>query len=436
MRPSQKKNRMTTPAGHRLFPLIAAAALCALLGFAAPAGASIAKIAKVSGEVVLRAGGELTRLTAPGARLNDGDQVQVRQGEAEILFDDGALLRVNAFSNALLQERQEEGGFWPFKTKVAARRITCMVGKLFFQSGASGRKNYLQTPTAVAGIRGSSGDIGFDNLNSYIHMYVGQAQVVGAMIQGFFQNPGVNAAQRNSVYQALGRAAEQSRQAAASGRPLEVEQAKVTALQVVTRVAELLQNNPDPVVRTDALLARAASSAAIGAAVARTAVAQIGEDQARAEAAAAEARQKGEAVGVLQAVEAAVKAGQNLLAAEQAAQQAVAAAQQAAAAAEQRDVAAAQSAAAAAAAAAQQARNAAQTTRSQIQGVAPTTAPTTTSVPPTTAEPTAPSTTVPTTAPPTSVPTTVTTTSTSTSSSTTSSTTTTSAVTTSVPPSF
>jgi hypothetical protein len=441
---------MNRPAPFSCLILVIAAAFFGVIpGFPAASEASIAKVAKVSGEVLLRSGGELTRLTTAGGRLNDGDQIQVKQGEAEILFTDGALLRVNAFSNALLQERQEEGGFWIFKTKVAARRITCLVGKLFFQSGASGLKNYLQTPTAVAGIRGSSGDVGFDNLNSYLNMYVGQALVVGPMVQGFFQNPGSTAAQRSAVYQALSTAAEQTRQAEASGRTLEIAQAKVAALQVVTRVAELLQTNPDPVVRTDAVLARAASSAAIGAATALVSVEQIRADQARAEAAAAEAGQKGETLQAQKAAEAAGKAEQSLAAAEQAARQAAAAANKAAAAADQRDPAAAQSAAQAAQTAAQQATAAAQEIRKQIQNVAPTTVPattaettaaTTTAVTTTAAATTAETTTATTgeTTAPTTVPTTVLTTVTTTvptTVTTTTSTTTTSSSTSSIAPS-
>ena len=276
---------------HMLAMLIVGAFI---LGLAAPATAAIAKIVKFNGEVVVKSGEGLNRVTAPGALLENGDLIQTKQGEAEILFNDGAVMRINPFSSTMLQEREEEGRFLFFKTKTAVRRITCLVGKFFFQSGVSGTKNYLQTPTAVAGIRGSSADFGFDSLNTYLNIYTGDAAVVGSIIRGLFTNPGVSAAQKSAVYQALAGAYTQTQQAAASGRAVDIAQAVVTAVQVGGQVALALKANPDPVVKKDGALIEQLSGAHASAASARVAVEQIKEDKSSADSARADALKRGD----------------------------------------------------------------------------------------------------------------------------------------------
>ncbi len=401
---------------RKIFLFVVAATLLVAFGVASPAQATIAKVAKFSGEVIIQSGEELKRVTAPGVSLKDGDRVQTKQGDAEILFNDGAVMRVSPFSNAMVQEMQEQSGFWIFKTRVDARRITCIIGKLFFQSGASGKKNYLQTPTAVAGIRGSAGDVGFDNVNTYLNMYEGEAAVVGNALRGFFQNPGISAAEKSTVYQALAAAYNQTQQAAATGRGVDVAQANVTAVEVGRQVAQLLQQNPDPAVKANAALLEQTAEAVISSANAKVSVEQIKEDKADVDKALAEARRSGDAEKTRQAELASQKVEQDRIAAEQAAAAAKAAAEQAAAAMAANDLAAAKRAAQDAEAAAQQAKVHEQQSRQDIRNVVVTTTGTTVA---TTAATTA-GTTVATTTVATTAPTTVITT-TTTSSSTTSS---------------
>ena len=85
------------------------------------------------------------------------------------------------------------------------RRVTCFVGKLWFKSGASKRKNYLQTPTAVCGLRGSNADVGYNpaELQSLLNIYAGEAAVVGTFMQGFFNDPGISAAKKSEVFNQL-----------------------------------------------------------------------------------------------------------------------------------------------------------------------------------------------------------------------------------------
>jgi hypothetical protein len=382
---------------------IVAFTLLVALGIPSQTDAAIAKIAKVSGDVIIQSGEELRQVASPGAPLNDGDRVQTRQGEAEILFNDGAIMRINPFSNAMLQEREERGGFWIFKTSSVARRITCLVGKLFFQSGSSGTKNYLQTPTAVAGIRGSSGDIGFDNLSSYLNMYTGDAAVLGTVIRGFFQNPGVSVAEKSAVYQSLVRAAEVKQSAEVTGRTVNIAQAQIAAAEVGRQVAEALQKNPDATVQMDGKLIGQQTSAVIAVVTARVAVEQIKEEKASADKAAVDASQKGETEKARQAGQASQKAEQDRIAAEQSVAAAKAAADQTMAAAKQRDLDNTTKAAENATKAAQEATRIEQETRRTVQNVvtttvpmtAPTTTPATTVAPTTISETTIPATTAP-----------------------------------------
>ena len=130
------------------------------------AAAPIAKITHFKGEAVIQTGEAFAPVAQIGQPLHTGDRIQTRQGEVELTFTDGAVLKVRPFTNASVDERDEEKGFWIFKEKKPVRRLTCFVGKMRFKSGASDRANYLQTPTSVCALRGSEGDVGFDNLNT------------------------------------------------------------------------------------------------------------------------------------------------------------------------------------------------------------------------------------------------------------------------------
>jgi hypothetical protein len=188
--------------------------------------------------------------------LNDGDSITTRNGEANITFSDGAVMKVNPYASTKLQERTEQSGVWIFKKSHMARRITCMVGKLWYKTGASSTRTYLQSPTAVAGLRGSDGDFGYDNVRTYLNMYSGDAAVVGNVIRGFFENPGISAAQKSTVYQALQRAYEQTvlAQAAPASplKPVAQAQARIAAIEAAQQAAQVMQANPDATVAAQA----------------------------------------------------------------------------------------------------------------------------------------------------------------------------------------
>lgn len=238
----------------------------------------IARISSFQGEAIVQSGTKIIKVTQTGLPLNQGDRIQTKQGEIQVIFNDGAVMKVRPFTNAMIQERQEKQGWWLFKTKKAVRRITCFVGKLWFKSGVSKRRNYLQTPTAVCGLRGSDGDIGFDNINTYLNMYAGQAEVIGKVMGGFFTNPGTDAATRSRVYQSLEKAHGIAKQAKATGRAVHIHKARVEALKVIKEAATAIaENNPDATLAKEAQVAANVAAANIAAEQAQVAVAQLQE---------------------------------------------------------------------------------------------------------------------------------------------------------------
>ena len=138
-------------------PFIILIILMGAFFIAPPADAAepIAKISSFKGEVILQSGPIISDVTEIRLPLMEGDRIQTKDGEVEITFNDGAVMKVSPFTSAMIQEREEESGWWIFKTKKAVRRVTIFVGKIWLKSGVSKRKNFLQTPTAVCGLRGS-----------------------------------------------------------------------------------------------------------------------------------------------------------------------------------------------------------------------------------------------------------------------------------------
>ena len=233
-----------------------------LLAYQTHAAKPIAKISSFQGEVSLLSGKKFIRVNL-GQPLKNGDRIQTKEGEVEITFNDGAVMKVRHFSSTMIQEREEKSGFWIFKTKRAVRRLTIFVGKLWFKSGVSKRKNYMQTPTAVCGVRGSVVEAGYDNVLSLLNVIEGLVDKVGPWEEGPFADPGVLAAGKNKVYAAIADAHAELKAAAAikdpDARAKAMAEAEVKALNIVIIVAEVLKTNPDPTVVEEA--AKAAEEA-------------------------------------------------------------------------------------------------------------------------------------------------------------------------------
>lgn len=219
---------------------------CSLPVFAAK---PIAKISSFRGEVTILSGTEFAKVTQVGKVLNQGDTVQTKEGEAEISFDDGAVLKVRRHTTTMLHEQEEKSGWWVFKTKEWARRLTCHVGTFWFKSGPSKTKNYFQTPTAVCGIRGSIAEFGYDNVMSYVNAIEGSVEAKGQIQQvasAFFQNLQAQAQQfasQNQVHTQLSNAFNKDQKAKQTGAALDQADAKAATLAATaTAIAEILKN--------------------------------------------------------------------------------------------------------------------------------------------------------------------------------------------------
>ena len=248
-----------------------------LFAYQAAASEPIAQIFSFKGEVIIQSGTDIFRLTQVAFVLKDGDRIQTKDGEVTVKFSDGAVMKIRPFSNVVLQEREEKGGFWIFKTKRAVRRITCFIGKMWFKSGISKRRNYLQTPTAVCGVRGSELEGGYNNVDSLLNVISGIVDKVGTWKEGAFADPGSAAAFKSKVYQSVTKAMSISEKAKTTRKAIDLAKARVEALRVVKEAASELKKNPDKNIAREAQVVANVAAANIAAGEAGVAVEQLRE---------------------------------------------------------------------------------------------------------------------------------------------------------------
>lgn len=202
---------------------------------------SIGSVKSFNGTVRLMSGNDITDITKVGQEIKSTDRIQTEDGTVEIKFKDGAVLKVDPFSVIGVTERTEEKGIF-FKSKEDARRLTANTGTAFFKSGKdSTKKNYLQTPTAVCGLRGTAGSWG----NDCIKLIEGSYKKNGNISD---REPTRNTAQnafKNAVFQALQQAAAAKKRAGDTPNAT----VKKSILKVKQLVSQELLKNPDPVVR-------------------------------------------------------------------------------------------------------------------------------------------------------------------------------------------
>ena len=261
------------------------------------AAGTIAKIARYSGAVYVQSGTKIKRVTQTGQNLFDGDLVQTKKGTVQITFNDGAIIKVSAFTSTKIQEREERSGFI-FKTRQAVRRLTCFAGKFWFKSGASKRKNYLQTPTAVMGVRGSDDDVGFDpgTQQSYSYVYSGKLDVEGTVVkQQLFNTFGLQAARQSPVYSQMGNAQNAGLRALRTGKTLDAATARLEAVDVSRQAANIFKLSPSKIVKLlDGLLPGASVDAGYAAAKTGVVLEELKDNLKKAERAAQAAKTSGD----------------------------------------------------------------------------------------------------------------------------------------------
>jgi hypothetical protein len=127
-------------------------------------GPQIAVIENLQGFVqVARAATPLNpmRVSQLNFALANGDKVQTLAGMAQIRFTDASILVMNPGTVVIITERQVAGGI--------QRTISQFLGTLWFNISKAAGTTTLQTPTAVAAIRGTTGTHDVPNPDQSTH---------------------------------------------------------------------------------------------------------------------------------------------------------------------------------------------------------------------------------------------------------------------------
>ncbi|MDD4869359.1 MAG: FecR domain-containing protein [Kiritimatiellae bacterium] len=273
---------------------LALLSMCVMLGASVAQAVEIGKVEKFEGIARILSGDKVTDIKAVGQPVLSGDKIQTEQGSVEIKLNDGAEIKVKPFSVVSTVEKQEKKGVF-FKTTEDARRVTAHVGKAYFKSaGPSGtKKNYLQTPTAVCALRGSSADFGANNSQSFLHMYTGNSSTRGNFRSGNVPDSNSAIASVNAVFSAIDAAVR-----AASRGMLAAQRAAYAAQKAA---AESLLGNPDGKAREMAKVEAALAVVQIAVTDMKIAVEAAQRAVAAAQAALAAAQQGGNAAAIAQA---------------------------------------------------------------------------------------------------------------------------------------
>jgi hypothetical protein len=119
----------------------------------------IGKITSLKGEVILLSGRDIKKVRI-GHPVFHSDWIQTMEGEVDVQFRDGSLLRVKQFSSTIIRERKETLSRFS-GAKKTFRRITCFAGTLVvkmeraFNFDKERIANYLQSGNTVSGVRGT-----------------------------------------------------------------------------------------------------------------------------------------------------------------------------------------------------------------------------------------------------------------------------------------
>lgn len=245
----------------------------------ADASKPVAVVFSSQGEVIVQSG-EIFMITRPALELKDGDRIQTKQGRVTINFEDGAVMKISPFSHVTIRQREEKHEFWFFKPKRDVRRITCFIGKLWLKTGVSKRRQYLHTPTAACGVRGTELEVGYNNVESLLNVLSGAVDKVGVWKEGTFTEPGEEAALKNRVYRAFLKAYEATEKGKATRKKVDAAKGRVEVYRTLKEAADKLRKNPDPIVAGEAQVARNLAAAHLAAAQAELAVERLIEAEA------------------------------------------------------------------------------------------------------------------------------------------------------------
>lgn len=139
---------------------------------------SIAKISGFEGDSIILSGKEFIQVAEKGKPLKAGDFLQTKQGAVDVIFNDGAELKIRPYTNVMIQEQDEKSGWSIFKKKRMVRRIICYVGTLWFKSGAPETENCINTPSAACGLKGTTIEFQYNPEKDMAKVKIIEGQIV------------------------------------------------------------------------------------------------------------------------------------------------------------------------------------------------------------------------------------------------------------------
>ena len=139
------------------------ALLVLALGLTLPAGAlaqDVGTVASVAGQAEVGRGGNWGT-AAPGMGVQLGDQLQTKDGRMRVVFQDDSVLNLAENTTITVDDQifQPEQGTFKSLMKLMRGKVRATVGSVYQQTGSAYE---IETPTAVAGVRGTTFLVSFD----------------------------------------------------------------------------------------------------------------------------------------------------------------------------------------------------------------------------------------------------------------------------------
>ncbi|MBI3013480.1 MAG: FecR domain-containing protein, partial [Candidatus Tectomicrobia bacterium] len=122
---------------------------------------SIARIDQFQGVVWVKSQENWTVVERVPVDLVSGDKVVTQEGRARVVWSDGGVVDVSPDSNVRITEKKESRGFF-VRRLVVVRKVRVLLGQIAFNlTSKEGEKEHsLETPTVVAALRGTAGNLG------------------------------------------------------------------------------------------------------------------------------------------------------------------------------------------------------------------------------------------------------------------------------------
>jgi len=137
------------------------AALLFMLFASAAVAEDVGNVASIRGDAQIGRGGAFTPATV-GAAVQLGDELRTGDGQMRVVFRDDSVIDLAENSNMTVDTQVFDPGSSRFTSlmRLATGKARALVSKVYGTAGASYE---IQTPTAVAGVRGTSFLIAYDS---------------------------------------------------------------------------------------------------------------------------------------------------------------------------------------------------------------------------------------------------------------------------------